>query len=199
MSNDPNRNNDPSLTNEESENSLDPHDQADNFDGSDASPFDDFGNDDASPVEKLKAEVEEANRRVLMAHAEVENTRKRLRRDYEDQLKYATLPLIRDVLAVLDNLKRALTAIEGKTDDTGLGEGVGMVAKLMEETLAKYHCKPIPAVGELFDPNFHEAIAQVASDQYEAGVVAQEAVTGYQLFDRVVRPSQVIVSTGKTN
>ena len=155
--------------------------------------------DPASQMERLKAELAEANHRVLMAHAEVENTRKRLRRDYEEQLKYASLPLMRDILAVLDNLHRALAASGGQGATSGLTEGVSMVVKQFEETLERHHCKPIAAIGEAFDPNFHEAIAQMPSSDVPQGAVAEQAVVGYQYHDRVVRPSQVIVSTGAPN
>ncbi len=151
---------------------------------------------DAQRAERLEQELADANRRLLLAHADVDNTRKRLRRDFEDQLRYANLPLIRDTLTVLDNLQRALAAAQGNEAASGLIQGVAMVAKQLEETLAKHNCKPIPAEGELFDPNYHEAITQIPSEQHAAGVIAQVAVPGYQLHERVVRPSQVIVSTG---
>ncbi|XZE52693.1 nucleotide exchange factor GrpE [Planctomycetaceae bacterium SH139] len=151
---------------------------------------------DAQRAERLEQELADANRRLLLAHADVDNTRKRLRRDFEDQLRYANMPLIRDTLTVLDNLQRALAAAQGNEAASGLIEGVAMVAKQLEETLTKHNCKPIPAEGELFDPNYHEAITQIPSEQHPAGVIAQVAVPGYQLHERVVRPSQVIVSTG---
>jgi len=152
--------------------------------------------DDGQSPDDLKAAVEDANRRVLMAHAEMENLRKRMRRDYEDQLKYATMPLLKDLLPVLDNLQRAISAAGSNQAAAGLVEGVQMVVKQFEDTLQKHHCQPIPAEGELFDPNYHEAISQMPSEQYPEGVVAHQAVPGYQLHERVVRPSQVIVSTG---
>jgi molecular chaperone GrpE len=71
-----------------------------------------------------------------------------------------------------------------------------MVVKQMEETLAKHGCRPIPTEGEMFDPNYHEAIAQVPSPNHPAGAIAEVAQRGYQLHERVVRPSQVVVSTG---
>lgn len=154
---------------------------------------------EATPEERiaaLEAEVEEANRRVLMAQADVENFRKRMRRDYEEQLRYAATPLLRDVLDVLDNLRRAIEAANSNDAAAGLRDGVAMVAKQLEDTILKHHCRPIPAEGELFDPNYHEAISQMPSETHPAGTVAHEAVRGYQLHDRVVRPSQVIVSTG---
>lgn len=146
--------------------------------------------------ERFRSELDEANRRVLMAQAEIENSRKRMRRDYEDQLKYASLPLLRDTLAVLDNLRRALDASKSTDSAAAVADGVAIVAKQLEDVVAKHHCRPIPAEGELFDPNFHEAISQMPSPTVPEGVIAHVAVVGYQLHDRVVRPSQVIVSTG---
>lgn len=149
-----------------------------------------------SEVDQLRSQAEEANRRALIAQAEMENLRKRMRRDYEDQLKYAAMPLLKDFLPVLDNLQRAISAAGSNEAAAGLVEGVQMVVKQFEDTLQKHHCHPIPTEGELFDPNFHEAISQMPSQQYPEGVVAHQAVQGYQLHERVVRPSQVIVSTG---
>lgn len=147
-------------------------------------------------IAAIEAELEEANRRLLMAQADVENFRKRMRRDYEEQLRYAAVPLLRDVLDVLDNMRRAIEAANSNDAAAGLREGVAMVAKQLEDTIVKHQCRPIPAEGELFDPNYHEAISQMPSSTHPAGTVAHEAVRGYQLHDRVVRPSQVIVSTG---
>lgn len=147
-------------------------------------------------IELLEADLDEANRRVLMAQADVENFRKRMRRDYEEQIRYAAVPLIRDMLDVRDNLQRALDAAQSSEQAAGLREGVAIVAKQLDEVLAKHHCRPIPAEGELFDPNYHEAISQMPSDSHAAGTVVHEATRGYQLYERVVRPSQVIVSTG---
>jgi molecular chaperone GrpE len=149
-------------------------------------------------VERMKREVEQAHQRVLMAQAEMENFRKRTRKDYEDQLRFAALPLVEDLLQVRDNLIRALdaAAVDSATID-GLRAGVGMVAKQWDDILAKHGIRPIVSVGESFDPNFHQAIAQAPNDTHPAGVVAVEATTGFQMHGRVVRPSQVIVSTGK--
>lgn len=147
-------------------------------------------------MERLRTTAAEADKRVLMAQAEAENFRKRMRRDYEDRLKFAPLPLVADLLAVRDNLVRALEAAESSTDASGLQEGVAMVAKQLDDTLTKHSVREIPAQGELFDPNFHEAISQMPSETHASGTVAQVALTGFQMHDRVIRPSQVIVSTG---
>lgn len=141
--------------------------------------------------------VLEAEKEVLMARAEMENFRKRMQRDLELQIKYANMPLMKDLLEVLDNLQRALEAADGNEGATqGLREGVAMVSQQMSDVLSKFGCKKIEALGLPFDPNFHEAISQMPSDDYAKGTVMYEAAIGYQLHDRVVRPSHVIVSTG---
>jgi molecular chaperone GrpE len=141
--------------------------------------------------------VQEAERKVLLAHAELENFRKRMQREADQQLKYSNLPLLRDLLDVVDNLNRAADAARTDTANTGaLLSGVEMVGQQLQNILAKYGCKPVTAVGSEFDPNVHEAIAQMPSADYASGLVAQEVAVGYVLHDRVVRPSSVIVSTG---
>ena len=146
-------------------------------------------------MERLRHAAAEADKRVLMAQAEAENFRKRMRRDFEDRLTYAAVPMIGDLLEVRDNLVRALEAAEQSPEAAGLKEGVAMVAKQLDDTFAKYGVKEIPAEGEAFDPNFHEAISQMPSDK-PSGMVAHVALTGFQMHERVIRPSQVIVSTG---
>lgn len=151
-------------------------------------------------MDRMAQEVEQARQRVLMAQAELENFRKRTRKDYEEQLRYAALPLVEDVLQVRDNLVRAIEAASSSAEAgeavEGLKSGVQLVTKQLDDILAKHGVKPIPAVGEVFDPNFHQAIAQTPSDQHQEGIVAIEATAGFQMHDRVVRPSQVVVSTG---
>ena len=145
--------------------------------------------------DRMRGEVQEAEKRVLLAQAEAENFRKRMRRDYEDQIKFAPMALVTDILEVRDNLIRAIEAADAGGDVAGLREGVEMVAKQLDDALAKHNVREIPAAGELFDPNYHEAISQMPSE-HAAGTVAHVAVTGFQMHDRVVRPSQVVVSTG---
>ncbi|QDS95327.1 heat shock protein GrpE [Roseimaritima multifibrata] len=166
-------------------------------DSAQGGPQDTFENSNAEgpTVESLQQQLVEADKRVLMAEAEKENFRKRIKADYESQLRFAAIPLLQDVLQVRDNLLRALDAdfsdVEGSVRD-----GLNIVIKQLDDSLAKHHCKQIPALGEVFDPNYHDAIQQTPSDKYPAGVVAMEVQSGFQLYDRVVRPSQVIVSTG---
>ncbi|MEE2935684.1 MAG: nucleotide exchange factor GrpE [Planctomycetota bacterium] len=146
-------------------------------------------------MERLRHTAAEADKRVLMAQAEAENFRKRMRRDFEDQLKYAAVPMVADLLEVRDNLLRALEAADQSDQSSSLKEGVAMVAKQLADTLTKYGVREIAAEGEVFDPNFHEAISQMPGD-HPSGNVAHVALSGFMMHERVVRPSQVVVSTG---
>jgi len=152
-------------------------------------------NDRDEQMERLRRTAAEADKRVLQAQAEAENFRKRMRRDLEDQLKYAATDLVLDLLQVRDNLLRALEASASGGEGSGLKDGVAMVLKQLDDTLAKHSVVEIPAEGEPFDPNLHEAISQIPSDM-DAGRIAHVAVSGFKLHDRVIRPSQVVVSTG---
>lgn len=149
-------------------------------------------------MERLRGEVDAADKRVLLAQADAENFRKRMRRDYEDQLKFAPMAVIGDILQVRDNLTRAIDAASTGDGDVpqGLLEGVQMVTKQLDDTLAKHGVEAIPAEGEVFDPNVHEAISQMPTPDVEEGKVAHVAVTGFRLHGRVIRPAQVVVSSG---
>jgi molecular chaperone GrpE len=145
---------------------------------------------------KLEGELREANERAIRAQAELDNFRKRSRREAEEERRYAALPLIRDLLSVMDNLDRALEAAEKTQQGSSLVEGVKMVAIQFTTYLDQHGCRKIPAIGLPFNPHHHEAIAQEPSNEVAAGNVTRIARNGYQLHDRVVRPAQVLVSTG---
>ena len=144
------------------------------------------------PEEQLQA----ANDRLLRTQAELENYRKRVRREMDAERRYAAAPLIRDLLGVLDNLDLAIGAAQNSDNAAGLLEGVKMVAAQLQSVLEQHHCRRIDAVGQQFDPNFHEAVAHEPSDEYSADQITRVARVGYQLHDRVIRPSQVHVSSG---
>lgn len=146
--------------------------------------------------QELQAALEEANNRALKAHAELENYRKRVRRELEDERKYAPLPLIKDLLGSIDNLDRAVGFVQENESNKGLLEGVKMVLSQILGTLEKHHCRRIATVGKPFDPHMHEAIAQEPSD-LEPGMVSREVGSGFMLYDRVVRPAHVMVAVEK--
>jgi len=148
--------------------------------------------------ETLAAELESANERILRSQAELENFRKRTRRELDDQRRFANLPLLGDLLPVLDNLDRAVEAAEQTDSTTGLLAGVKMVSSQMLAVLVQHGCRPIEADGVTFDPNLHEAIGKEPSAEAKEGTVTRVTRAGYQLHDRVVRPSQVLISSGPT-
>jgi len=149
--------------------------------------------------ERLSAELSEARDRALRAAAEIENVRRRARRELEEQSLYAQAPLMSDLLPVLDNVGRAIEAAEKHPDAAGLLEGFKMVARQLEEVLARHHCTLVPALHEPFDPHRHQAILQQPSPEHAAGTVLTVVQPGYQLHDRVLRPTQVIVSAGESS
>jgi molecular chaperone GrpE len=145
-------------------------------------------------LESLRAELEQAKDRALRWQAELDNYRKRARRELEDERRYANMPLLRDLLPVLDNLHRAIASAEKTPDAAGLLEGVKLVEKQIGSLLGKHQCNRIEALGQEFNPHLHEAITQQPSDEHPENTIVMETQTGYTLHDRVVRPSQVIVS-----
>lgn len=147
-------------------------------------------------LQRLADDLAQANDRALRAQAELENFRRRMRREMEDERRYAALPLISDLLGVVDNLERALAAAESNQAAEGLRQGVEMVQSQFVAVLEKHHCRRLGNVGDSFDPNLHQAIAQEPSDQFPPGTVTRVIQTGYQLHDRVVRPAHVMVSSG---
>ncbi|MEX0677194.1 MAG: nucleotide exchange factor GrpE [Pirellulales bacterium] len=146
-------------------------------------------------IAKLRADLQDAADRVLRAQAELDNYRKRARRELDDERRYAAMPLLRDLLPVLDNIHRAIEAAEISPHAVGLLDGVKLVAQSLQSVLAKHDCKRIDALGKPFDPAFHEAISQQPAADHPPGTAVLVAQDGYVLHERVVRPAQVIVST----
>jgi molecular chaperone GrpE len=146
-------------------------------------------------LEQLQARLQESEERALRLQAETENIRKRLRREMDDERKYAPLPLMRDLLPALDNFHRALVTIPEGTD-TQLIDGIKMVAKQVLDTFQRYQCQVIDEIHVPFDPTIHEAVGQVASTSVPTGFVVEVRQSGYRLHDRVIRPAFVVVSSG---
>ena len=146
-------------------------------------------------VEQLRAELERCRDQSLRCRAELDNYRKRAAREMDEHRRYANIGLLRDLLPVLDNVQRAIEAAEKSTDGSGLLDGVKLVAQQLQGVLERHHCVKIEALGAPFDPHLHHAILQQPSPDHPANTVIMVTEEGYQLHDRVVRPSQVIVST----
>ncbi|NLX96813.1 MAG: nucleotide exchange factor GrpE [Rhodopirellula sp.] len=150
--------------------------------------------DGSGEYETLRTDLEQMKDRALRVQAELENYRKRVAREMADERRYAELPLLRDLLPMLDNMLRAIEAAEKSGEAPQLLEGFKLVFQQFEGILQRHHCDPIQALHEPFDPNFHEAILQQPSVDHPPGTVIHVAQAGYRLYDRVVRPTQVIVS-----
>ena len=155
--------------------------------------------DPETPPLSLEEQLAESGQRLLRLQAELENNRKRAQRDLAEQRRYAALPLARDLLEVTDNLQRAIGAAVEAGESEGLTSGVQMVAEQLATILSQYDCLVIDAEGQVFDPNFHEAIGQVPSDDHPPGTIVQVTQAGYQMHDRVVRPSQVLLAASTTD
>lgn len=152
-----------------------------------------------SEEDSLRAELGEAKQRLLRSQADLENYRKRSSRELENERRYAAMPLLRDLLPVTDDIQRAIAASEGDENESAMLEGFKLVAQQIKTVLGQHHCIEIPAQGEAFDPNLHEAISYLPSADHEPNTVMQVTSTGYQLHDRVVRPSQVVVAAAPPN
>ena len=150
-------------------------------------------------VEQLQQKLQDAENRVIRGQAELDNIRKRMRREMEDRLKFASEALMKDVLQVADNLQLAILSAEENSEGSGLLAGVQMVVDLLDSVLAKHDCQKIEAVGKPFDPNLHEAVQMQPNEEVPANHVSLEIRPGYTLHDRVIRPTQVFVSTGKSD
>lgn len=148
--------------------------------------------DESDSVSELAAQGE----RLLRLQAEMQNLRNRTSREIADERKYAALPIMRELLPVVDNIDRAIEAAEKAGEAENLLAGFRLVKQQLHTLLSRHECIPIPAENEPFDPNFHQAILQQPSTEMPAGNVLMVAQPGYKMHDRVVRPAQVIVSSG---
>jgi molecular chaperone GrpE len=148
-----------------------------------------------SQLESALSERDANYTRWARAEADLENYRKRVQKEAEENRLYRDLPIVRDFLPVIDNLQRAIAASASSGESGELVAGVKLVLKQIEDILAAHSVKVIDAVGQPFDPNLHAAVQQLPSADHPPMTVVQELERGYRLHDRVVRPSQVIVSS----
>lgn len=148
------------------------------------------------PLEKALKEAEENRDRWIRAVADLENYKKRAIQEKSTLLKYRNEELLRDLVAVVDNLERAQMHCEAAGRSDALADGVCMITKMFREILERYGVKEIKALGELFDPHLHEAIARMPAQDKAANQVVEEMEKGYMYQDRLLRPAKVVVSVG---
>lgn len=150
--------------------------------------------DPAAELQAALAERDDYKDKWTRARADLENYRKRLQREMEEDRKFAAVPIVHALLPGLDGLQRAIKAAAASKNADELMAGVEMVAKQFDAALTNLGVQPIPAVGEPFDPHVHEAISQRPDAQHPPMTVVDEVERGYTLHDRVIRPSKVVVS-----
>ena len=143
--------------------------------------------------EAMQAKIDELEDRVKRQMAEFENFRKRTDKEKTMMFETGAKSVIEKILPVVDNFERGLATIPEEDENSGFASGMKMIYKQMMDELDKLGVKPIEAVGQEFDPNFHNAVMQVESEEYESGVVAQELLKGYMYHESVVRHSMVAV------
>lgn len=149
-------------------------------------------------IEALEKELAETKDRLLRVAADFENFRKRAKREHEDARVQGREEILRELLGVNDNLERAIEAAGVHAKDeaaSAIIEGVQMVQKQFADGLGRFGLEQFSALGKPFDPNFHEAMAQMDSDEYPPGFVIQEYQKGYMLGERLLRAAMVVVSS----
>jgi molecular chaperone GrpE len=146
----------------------------------------------------LRADLENAEKEVLYAKAEVQNVRRRMEKDIQDARAYAATGFARDVLAIADNLERALDHVpaEMREDDKAKNflAGLDATKRELEKVFAQHGITRIAAVGMPLDPNQHQAMMEVPSADAEPGTVVQEMQSGWMIKDRLLRPAMVGVA-----
>lgn len=156
-----------------------------------------------TPLEKLQQQLDAKTREAaenrdkwLRLRAEFENFKKRMQKEKADLMKFSNENLLKSILPILDNLERAIDHGKEAKENTSLLEGVKITLKQFLNTLERFGVKPLSAMGEVFDPEKHEAVSQQESDQEPSRVIS-EVEKGYVFHDRLLRPARVIVSKEK--
>jgi molecular chaperone GrpE len=152
------------------------------------------GDGDIDVVTALQQQVDENHNRYLRAQADFDNFRRRTLKEKEELAQYASLKLVGQLLPVLDNFQRALQTGGEGAESGSFAKGVDMIYRQLSQVLEAEGLKPMEVVGQPFDPELHQAIMQVESEEYEAGTVVEVIQPGYRLKDKVIRPAMVKVS-----
>jgi molecular chaperone GrpE len=150
-------------------------------------------------VREFQKESEKNYDLYLRSQAEMENMKKRNRKEREDYLKFANENLIKDLLPVLDNLAKALSHSDTENNVHALKEGIRLTLKGLTDTLSKSGLEEVKALGEPFDPCFHEAVSQMDDPKAKPGIVLTELQKGYTLNARLIRPAMVVVNRQKAS
>jgi molecular chaperone GrpE len=152
------------------------------------------------PERSAEASAEAAaaeSERYLRLAAEFDNYKKRTVREFEDILKRANARLLRDLIAIVDNFERALTVDPDQNDNAAYRKGVDLIYNQLLDLLKKESVTALETVGKPFDPNLHEALMQMESDEHDDGIICREILKGYSIDGKVLRHARVAVSRGR--
>jgi molecular chaperone GrpE len=147
------------------------------------------------PTASLQADLDRFRDLALRSQADFENYKKRSAREKDEAIKYANSSLLERLVAIIDNFELGLEAAKGESEQSPIYSGMTLVLKQLHDFLAENGLQPIEAEGKKFDPNLHEAIAHQPSE-FPEGTVIRQTRRGYRFKDRLLRPSQVVVSSG---
>ena len=154
----------------------------------------DKGTEKKDEIQELKDQAAAEKDRALRLSAEFENYKKRTQREINDFKKFANESIFRQLLSVVDNLERAISAAEESSEESALFDGVKLTHKDMIKLFETFNVKPVKAEKEPFDPNFHQAVTQEENDKFPDNTVTTVLQKGYLLQDRLIRPAMVVVS-----
>ena len=149
------------------------------------------------PSANMQADLDRFRDLALRSQADFDNYKKRAAREKEEAIKYANSSLLERLISIIDNFELGLAAAKGEGEASPIYSGMSMVLKQLTDFLADNGLQPIDATGEKFDPNLHEAIAHEPSTTVPEGVVVRQTRRGYRMKDRLLRPSSVVVSSGR--
>lgn len=152
---------------------------------------------DNSEVDKLKEDYEKLNQQYIRLAADFDNYRKRQEQERASLINYGTESALKKLLEVLDNFERGQKTLAEVDDCEKVKESFNLVHKQVCETLAKLGLEEIKAIGEEFDPNFHEAVMQTPTSEHPEHTVISELQKGYKMGDKVLRPTLVNVATAE--
>ena len=149
-----------------------------------------------NPIEELQKKINTLGEQLLREQAEMQNVRRRAQRDIESAHKYALEKFSGELLSVVDNLERAIDAIdESNESQKSVAEGLELTLKTFIEVLAKYNVEAVEPVGQPFDADLHQAVSTVPNKDVEPNTVINVFQKGYTLNGRLIRPAMVVVST----
>ncbi|WPP42775.1 nucleotide exchange factor GrpE [Paenibacillus hunanensis] len=145
-------------------------------------------------LDRAQAHAEEQTQRLLRAQADFDNFRRRTQKEKEDLAKYASAQLITELIPVIDNFERAMATKPEHPELESFSKGVDMIFRQLSDVLKNAGLTTMETVGQPFNPEFHQAVMQVESEEYEEGIIVEELQKGYVLKDKVLRPAMVKVS-----